>query len=126
MSQTIIIGANDPNIAYLLKRYSEESGFETSHVSRSGDVLAMAFHLEPTLIILDIELVETTDWEVVRRLKAEPAICHVPVVIYSCLGEPPEDWQEGVDGYLLKSVMYADFVAVLERARAAHKEESIG
>ena len=47
---------------------------------------------------------------------ADPTTRNVPIIIYSCLEEPPEDWQEGVDGYLLKSAMYDDFVAVLARA----------
>ena len=116
MSQTIMIGANDPNTAYLLQRYAEESGFQPVPVFQSEDILATADRLQPTLIILDIALVAKTAWEVVRRLKTHPATRRVPVVIYSYLEEPPEDWHEGVDGYLLKSALYDDFVAVLERA----------
>ena len=116
MPQTILVGAKDPNIAYLLQRYAEESGFQPSHVSQDEDLLGLAGQLQPYLVILDIELVETTDGELVRRLKAEPVTCQIPIVIYSCLDEPPEDWHEGVDGYLLKSIRYDDFVAVLERA----------
>jgi len=115
MSQTIIIGANDPNIAYLLQRYAEESGHAFTHVCQSTEVPDLALTLQPTLIILEIELVEAANWEVVDRLKAEPATSNIPIVIYSCLDEPPEDLHEGVDGYLLKSVTFDDFVAVLER-----------
>ena len=116
MSQTIMIGANDPNTAYLLQRYAEESGFQPIPVFQSNDILAAADRLKPTLIILDIALDPATAWQVVRRLHTDPATRNVPVVIYSCLEEPPEDWREGVDGYLLKSAMYDDFVAVLARA----------
>lgn len=119
MPQMIMIGASDPNIVYLLQRYAEESGFQTVHVCQSKDVLDLAQNLQPTLIILDIELVETTNWEVVRHLKTESATRHLPIVIYSCLDEPPADWHEGVDGYLLKTVRYDDFVAALERASVA-------
>ncbi len=45
MSQTIMIGANDPNITYLLQRYAEESGFQTAHVGHSKDVLELAHRL---------------------------------------------------------------------------------
>ncbi len=119
MSQTIMIGANDPNITYLLQRYAEESGFQTAHVRQSKDMLELAHRLQPALIILDISLDEMTDREVLRQLRAEPATRHIPIVIYSCLDEPPEDWTQSADGYLFKSVMYDDFVAVLKRARAA-------
>ncbi len=116
MPEMIMIGANDPNITYLLQRYAEESGFETAHVCQSKDVLEMAHQLHPALIILDIELSETMNLEILRRLKGEPDTCHIPVVVYSCLDEPPEDWAASADGYLYKSVMYDDFVTVLKRA----------
>ena len=116
MPQTVMIGANDPNTAYLLQRYAEESGFQPIPVFQSADILTTADRLHPALIILDIALVPTTAREVVQRLKSGLATRQVPVVIYSGLEEPPEDWREEVDGFLLKSAMYDDFVAVLERA----------
>lgn len=116
MSQTIMIGVNDPNIAYLLQRYAEESGHASTQVCHSQEIPALALTLKPTLIILDVALVETTNWEIVRRLKAEPATSSIPVIIYSYLDEPPEKWHEGVDGYL-KSASYDDFVAVLEHTK---------
>ncbi len=119
MCQTIVIGATDTNIAYLLQRYAEESGFQTAPVRQSKDVPALVQQLQPVLIILDIELAEAADREVLRQLKADPATCHIPVVIYSCLDEPPEDWTASADGYLFKSLLYDDFIAVLKRASAA-------
>lgn len=116
MSQTIIISVHDPNIAYLLQRYAEESGHPTTYVCQNAEVPGLALTHEPALVILDMELIEASNFQVVRQLKAEPATSNVPVIIYSYLDEPPTGWQEGVDGYLLKSVMYDDFVAVVERA----------
>ena len=118
MLRTIMIAANDPNITYLLQRYAEESGFQTVNVSQGKDVLDLAQQARPALIIVDIELPEMTGGKVLRRLKAEPTTCNIPVVVYSCLDEPLDDWGEGVAGYLRKSVMYDDFVTVLERAGA--------
>jgi CheY-like chemotaxis protein len=125
MSQTIMIGANDANTAYLLQRYAEESGFQPVPVRQSEDIVASADRLQPAVIILDIALVPTTAWEVLRRLKSDPATRRVPVVIYSCLEEPPEDWREGLDGFLLKSAMYDDFVAVLERANSRPRANDV-
>lgn len=131
MPQTIMIGANDPNITYLLQRYAEESGFQTAHVCQGQDVQALAFRLQPALIILDIELVEASDREILRRLKGESATRDIPVVIYSYLDEPPDDWEQSVDGYLPKSVLYDDFRAVLRRAVSGKRtpgleEEPVG
>jgi CheY-like chemotaxis protein len=115
MSQTIIIGANDPNIAYLLQRYAEESGYQSARVCQNDDLLERVRHWQPAAIILDI--VQAADWTTVRRLKAEPALNHLPIIVYSCFDDPPDDWRDGVDGFWLKSILYDDFVAVIERAR---------
>jgi CheY-like chemotaxis protein len=114
MPQTIMIAANDPNITYLLQRYAEENGFQTVSVCQGGDVLDLAHRANPALIILDIELPGSTGSKMLHRLHTEVSTCHIPVVVYSGLDEPPEDWDEGVVGYLPKSVMFDDFVAVLQ------------
>ena len=49
-------------------------------------------------------------------LRVEAAARQIPVVVYSCLDDPPEEWSEGVADCLPNSVMYDDFVAALKRA----------
>ncbi len=120
MSHTILIGAKDSNIAYLLQRYAEESGFQTAPICQFDDLLDRVHHLNPTVIILDIDFIETADWAVVRRLITQPVAQHLPIIVYSCLNEPPDDWREGADGFLLKSALYDDFVSVIKRATSTH------
>jgi CheY-like chemotaxis protein len=121
MTKTVIIAVNDPNILYLLQRYAEESGFQTASAPRSKDVLALleqmpAGQADPALIILDAESSGITGQKTCRGLRAEAAARHIPVVVYSCLDEPAEEWSEGAAGRLPNSVMYDDFVAALKRA----------
>ncbi len=116
MSQTILIGANDPNITYLLQRYAEECGFRVAHVGQKQDILPLAVRLQPALIILDIELAAGLDLEILRQLKGAAATRDIPIVVYSYLDELSDDWRDCVDGYLPKSVLYDDFVAVLKHA----------
>jgi CheY-like chemotaxis protein len=129
MPQTIMIAAHDPNITYLLQRYAEESGFQTVSACQGKDVLDLAHHARPALIILDIELPGTTGEKLLRGLKSQAMTCNIPVVLYPGLDDaadgPTDDWMEsvagsagvaGVAGYLPKSVMYDDFLAVLEHA----------
>ena len=115
MPRTIMIGTKDPNITYLLQRYAEESGFQTSQICPDQDVLVMAHDLQPALIILDHESSDMLNDEIVQRLKHEPTTHNIPVVMYSYLDESPSDAHVDVDGYLPKAVLYNDFVAVLER-----------
>ena len=100
MPQTIMIAANDPNIIYLLQRYAEESGFQTVKTSQDTEVLPLAQQVKPALIIVDIDLPSDMGSKVLRCLKADPVTRNIPVVIYSYLDEPLDDWGEDVVGYL--------------------------
>jgi CheY-like chemotaxis protein len=113
MPQTILIAVNDPNIIYLLQRYAEESGFDSVRANSGEDILVLAQQSKPRLIILEIGFPEAAGRDVLRALKAEPITRDIPVVVYSCLDEAFSDYSEDVAGSL-KSVLYADFVAVLE------------
>lgn len=117
MRKTVIIAVNDPHILYLLQRYAEESGFQTVSASRGKDVLTLlAQQTNPALIILDVESSATAGQMTWHSLKMEAAARHIPVVVYSCLEEPGEEWSDGAADCLPKSVMYDDFVAALKRA----------
>lgn len=124
MTKSIIIAVNDPNILYLLRRYAEESGFETASATRCKDVLALLAQQEsPSLIILDSELLGanarktgTHPLGMWHKLEVEAAAASIPVVVYSHLDEPAGECHEGVAGCLPNSVMYDDFLAALKSA----------
>ncbi|MCX6032733.1 MAG: response regulator [Chloroflexi bacterium] len=117
MRKTVIIAVNDPHILYLLQRYAEESGLQTVSACQGIDLLALLAHqANPALLILDVEWPGTAGQKKLHGVKAEAATRNIPVVVYSCLDEPADEWNEGVAGYLPKSVMYDDFVAVLKHA----------
>ncbi len=116
MSQTIMIAAHDPNITYLLQRYAEESGFKTVSASQSADVIDLAHHVHPVLIILDVELPGMSGRKMLDGLRAEPTTRDIPVVLYVGQDEPSDELEDGAVGYLPKAVMYDDFVAMLEHA----------
>ncbi len=60
MPKTILIAASDPNIIYLLQRYAEASGFQTVSAGQGEELLQVARQTHPDLIVLEIEIPETT------------------------------------------------------------------
>ncbi len=116
MAKTIMIAANDPNLIYLLQRYAEESGFGTVKTGCGEDALTLAQNAKPAVIILEIELPGTKSWDILRWLKSEPTTHNIPIVVYSWLDEEVCSQVEGVAGYLQRSVLYDDFLAVLKQA----------
>jgi len=116
MPKTILIAASDPNIIYLLQRYAEASGFQTVSAGQGKELLQVARQTHPDLIVLEIEIPETTARKALNRLMADPATSDIPVVVYSCYDEVVFTPADGAVTCLQKSVMYGDFLAALEQA----------
>jgi CheY-like chemotaxis protein len=119
MAQTCLIAETDPFIAKLLERFAEASGLVALHAHAGQDVLALARQAQPAVIILDAGLPgRIRGWQVAAALKADPALCHIPVI--ACAW--PSDGQdalltEGAAGYLYKpDLHYHEFTAALEKA----------
>lgn len=56
------------------------------HVASSGaSGLALAEQIQPDLILLDVMMPEMDGYETCRRLKADPRLCHVPVIFLTAL-----------------------------------------
>ena len=117
MTESVIIAVNDPHILYLLQRYAEESGYQPVNAAQSKDVLNLLDRQpSPALLILDVEFSEVTSQKTPLGLKAAARNHHVPIVLYSCLEEPSDDWDDGIAARLPRAVMYDDFVGALRRA----------
>jgi adenylate cyclase len=116
MIKTILIAANDPNIIYLLRRYSEASGFQVVRCNFGDDLLRLARQIKPALILLEIEPPESSWRPTLQNLKADQLTYPIPVVVYSYFDEMSCNSVDEIAGYLQKSVMYNDFIAALNKA----------
>ncbi|MBC7541667.1 MAG: response regulator [Candidatus Sericytochromatia bacterium] len=76
---------DDPDILDLMvdRLSSTEFAVVTAQGGEAG--LRLAHQLQPDLITLDILMPVVDGWEVLRRLKATPALRHVPVIMLSII-----------------------------------------
>jgi CheY-like chemotaxis protein len=73
----------------------------------------------PDLILLDLNLPDMTGDEVLRRLKADPEMQHIPVIMVSAdaMGDRIEKLKKlGASGYLTKPYKLGEFLRVIEDA----------
>jgi CheY-like chemotaxis protein len=116
MLKTILIAANDPNIIYLLRRYAEASGFRVERCDFGEDLQRLARQVNPVLILLEIEPPQANWRPHLQRLKSDQLTRTIPVVAYSYFDEMDCDPGDDLAGFLHKSVMYNDFISVLDKA----------
>jgi two-component system cell cycle response regulator DivK len=70
---------NDDNV-YMLKNRLTRAGFTVLIATGGTQGVAMAGAEQPDLILMDLTLPDIDGWEATRRLKADPATKHIPVV----------------------------------------------
>jgi CheY-like chemotaxis protein len=71
----------------------------------------------PDLIMLDLNLPDMTGDEVLHRLKADPAVRHIPVIMVSAdaMGERIDQLLRlGASGYLTKPYKLEEFLRTIE------------
>lgn len=114
-SKTILIAATDPNIIYLLQRYAEASGFQTTHCGFGDCLIQLARQVQPVLVVLQIEPPDSIWQQSLKMLKADPVTECVPIIAYSYMDEMINRQVDGIASILQKSVLYSDFLIALEQ-----------
>lgn len=69
--------------------------------------LEAATRLRPDLILMDLSLPVIDGWEAARRLKADPALCQIPVIAltaHAMQGDEAKARACGCDDYLAKPI----------------------
>ena len=114
----VLIIEDSPTTAGQLTRYLEKLGIETAVHCRGEGAVNRALEVGPDVIILDILLPDSTGWDVLAQLKAEPRTQSIPVLIVSVIDEPSRGMVLGAAGYLIKPVSSSELQVALGRIAA--------
>ena len=85
---------------------------------RRGAYAARSDAAAPRVILLDLKLPKLDGMEVLRKLKADPALKAVPVVVLTSSKEDrdlEEAYRLGVNSYIVKPVEFDKFVQAVEQ-----------
>jgi CheY-like chemotaxis protein len=80
VTKVLCIEDNDDNV-YMLKLHFELlGGYEFSSAGDGEAGCQMAANERPDVILMDLDLPVVDGWEATRRLKANQATCHIPII----------------------------------------------
>ncbi len=96
----IVMIDDDPDIVALVKATLKSRGYEVQSAADGEDGLRLIRSVRPDLIILDLMMPRVSGLELVRRMREEPELKDIPVVVLSAIGEksdkPEEFWRAGL------------------------------
>jgi signal transduction histidine kinase/CheY-like chemotaxis protein len=113
--ETVLVVEDDPHSAELLSVYLEGAGYRIALARDGAEGLELARRLRPRAVVLDILLPRVDGWDLLARLKADPATADSPVVVVSMLDERGKGLALGAVEYLVKPVGREELLEALAR-----------
>ena len=87
-----------------MTRHLEKNNFSVLQALDGAQGIKMAREYKPDAITLDILMPEMDGWSVLRTLKADNQVSHIPVVMASIIDEKKKGFSLGAADYLSKPV----------------------
>ena len=121
----VLVIDDDEDSRVLMEGYLGDFGCEVL-LAPSGEVgMEIARTHQPDLVTLDLQMPDLDGWEVLRRLKADPEVRHIPVVIASISANEGRERLFGAVDLLTKPIERADLLRVMWRQLVNQHERRV-
>jgi two-component system cell cycle response regulator DivK len=105
MTKRILVVEDTEDNRQILRDLLSAAGYDLLEAVDGESGVAMATREKPDLILMDIQLPAIDGYEATRRIKADPALRHIPVIAvtsYALSGDEEKTRAAGCDGYIAK------------------------
>jgi DNA-binding response OmpR family regulator len=125
----ILVVEDDRDIADLVRRYLEKSGFDVEILSSGREALARLTERPPDLLVLDLMLPHVDGLEICRAVRSNEATAAVPIIMLTARAEESErivGLELGADDYVAKPFSPSELVArVRALLRRMHRPAAV-
>ena len=104
MKRVLIIEDTEDN-RRILRDLLTTAGFDLVEATDGAEGVELAGRVRPDLILMDIQLPVIDGYEATRRIKADPALSHIPIIAvtsYALSGDEDKALAAGCDAYVAK------------------------
>jgi two-component system, cell cycle response regulator DivK len=105
MSKRILVVEDHEDNRQILRDLLASAGYEMLEAENGEDGVAAATAEQPDLILMDIQLPILDGYEATRRIKANPALNTIPIIVvtsYALSGDEEKARIAGCDAYVAK------------------------
>ena len=118
---TVLVVDDEPDVRLIARMVLQADGYEVDEVATGEAALAALGAQRPDVLLLDVRLPGIGGWEVLQRVRSDPTLAGLPVVVFTAdLGassEAPEHLEEG-EVLLTKPFRADDLLAAVRAATA--------
>jgi two-component system cell cycle response regulator DivK len=104
MKRILVVEDTEDN-RRIIRDLLTSAGYEMIEALDGGAGVAMAAEHKPDLILMDMQLPVLDGYEATRRIKADPALAHIPVIAvtsYALSGDEAKTKAAGCNAYVAK------------------------
>ena len=105
MSKRILMIEDTEDNRQIVRDLIASAGYELLEAADGAAGISMAIKHKPDLILMDIQLPVVDGYEATRRIKADPALRHIPIIAvtsYALSGDEAKARAAGCEGYVAK------------------------
>jgi signal transduction histidine kinase/DNA-binding NarL/FixJ family response regulator len=115
---TILVIDDDGSVRDLTSRFLSKLGFHVVTAASGEEGLRLARQVRPLVITLDVVMPECDGWTVLRKLKNDPELAKIPVIMVTIVDNEAMGLDLGASDYLIKPVDRDRLAVLLEKHRA--------
>jgi PAS domain S-box-containing protein len=117
---SVLVIDDDPVQRDLLDCFLSKEGFCVRTAAGGDAGLRLARQLRPVAITLDVMMPDMDGWSVLAALKADAALCDIPVIMLTMVDDPERGFTLGAADYATKPVDRARLSHILKKYTCPH------
>jgi PAS domain S-box-containing protein len=114
---SVLVIDDDRVVRDLLQRFLRKEGFQVVSASSGEEGLRHARELRPAIITLDVVMPGMDGWSVLRALKVDPDLSHIPVLLVTIVDNSEMGFSLGAADYITKPIDWRRLGAAVRRFR---------
>jgi len=116
-AKTVLVIDDDSTVHDLMHRFLTKEGFRVESALSGEEGLRLAKELQPDAITLDVMMARMDGWAVLSRLKADPELADIPVIVLTIVDNKTMGYALGASDYLTKPIDRTRLSAILKKYR---------
>jgi len=102
VEKVILVADDEPNIRRYLNFELSKAGFKVIEASNGIETIQIVKERKPDLLILDILMPIVDGYDVLKKLKTNPQLSSIPIIVLSVLEDRKKGFRLGANAYLNK------------------------